>query len=128
MSSAPNVAAPAWSRLAFAAFLLALLGYGGYFAYYLIAGFDVVNLHRDALIDDAFYYFEIARNFAAGWLRASDLPAWQRQYGMAVYDFDCRQAGFVSAGRCAVGVQLPYYAISHVNIGTPGRRPHTWIF
>ena len=60
--------------------------------------------------------------------RASDLPAWQRQYGMAVYDFDFRQAGFVSAGRCAVAVQLPDYAISHVNIGTPGRRPHTWIF
>ena len=53
-------------RLAFAAFLLALLGYGGALAYYTLASFDVVNLHRDALVDDAFYYFEIAGNLAAG--------------------------------------------------------------
>lgn len=58
--------APAVGRAAFAAFLLALLGYGAYFAYYMIASLDVVNLHRDTLLDDAFYYFEIAKNFAGG--------------------------------------------------------------
>ena len=53
-------------RAAFGAFLLLLLSYGGALAYYTVASFDVVNLHRDALIDDAFYYFEIAMNLAAG--------------------------------------------------------------
>ena len=48
------------------AFLLALLGYGGFLAYYTLTHFDVVNLHRDGFIDDAFYYFEIAKNLAAG--------------------------------------------------------------
>lgn len=53
-------------RAAFAAFLLALLGYGGALAYYTVVSFDVVNLHRDALVDDALYYFEIAKNLASG--------------------------------------------------------------
>ena len=53
-------------RLAFYAFLAALLAYGGFFAYYMITNFDVVNLQRDAFVDDAFYYFEIAKNMAAG--------------------------------------------------------------
>ena len=53
-------------RLAFLAFLAALLGYGGLFAYTMLSGFDAVNLHRATLIDDAFYYFEIAKNLAAG--------------------------------------------------------------
>lgn len=59
---AANVLGP----LAFYAFLAALLGYGGFYAYYMLTNFDVVNLHRDTLIDDAFYYFEIAKNLAAG--------------------------------------------------------------
>ena len=59
-------AAKVLGRLAFFAFLAALLGYGGFYAYYMLTNFDVVNLHRDALIDDAFYYFEIAKNQAAG--------------------------------------------------------------
>ena len=53
-------------RAAFVAFLLALLGYGGALAYYTVASFDVVNLLRDGLLDDALYYFEIAKNLAAG--------------------------------------------------------------
>ena len=57
---------PAVRRAAFSAFLLALLGYGGFLAYYTLAHFDVVNLHRDGVIDDAFYYFEIAKNLATG--------------------------------------------------------------
>ena len=63
---ARGLGAPLLGRLAFLAFLAALLGYGGFYAYAMLANFDVVNLHRDALIDDAFYYFEIARNLAAG--------------------------------------------------------------
>ena len=57
---------PAFGRAAFAAFLLVLLGYGGFLAYYTLVSFDVVNLHRDGLEDDALYYLEIARNLAAG--------------------------------------------------------------
>ena len=53
-------------RPAFLAFLVALLGYGGFYAYATVTSFDVVNLHRDAFVDDAFYYFEIAKNLAAG--------------------------------------------------------------
>ena len=56
----------ALGRVAFLAFLGALLGYGGYLAYAMLTSFDLVNLHRDTFIDDAFYYFEIARNLAAG--------------------------------------------------------------
>ena len=58
--------AKALGLFAFLASLAALLGYGGAFAYAMLTSFDVVNLHRDAFIDDAFYYFEIARNLAAG--------------------------------------------------------------
>ena len=57
---------PLLGRFALLAFLAALLGYGALFAYTMLANFDVVNLHRDAYVDDAFYYFEIARNLAAG--------------------------------------------------------------
>ena len=57
---------PAFGRAAFAAFLLVLLGYGGFLAYYTLVSFDVVNLHRDGMEDDALYYLEIARNLAAG--------------------------------------------------------------
>ena len=63
---APFLRAKTSGRLAFLAFLAALFGYGGVFAYAMLTNFDVVNLHRDALLDDAFYYFEIARNLAAG--------------------------------------------------------------
>ena len=59
-----------WTRAlglpAFLGFLAALLAYGGFLAYTTVVSFDVVNLHRDAFFDDAFYYFEIAKNLAAG--------------------------------------------------------------
>ena len=45
----------ALGRVAFLAFLGALLGYGGYLAYAMLTSFDLVNLHRDTFIDDAFY-------------------------------------------------------------------------
>ena len=50
-------------------FLLCLLGiltYGGSFAWYVLANFDLVNLVRDMNIDDAYYYFQTARNLADG--------------------------------------------------------------
>ena len=53
-------------RLAFLLFLAAVLGYGASLAYYTLISFDVVNLRRDVFFDDAFYYFEIAKNLAAG--------------------------------------------------------------
>lgn len=55
---------PPFGHFAFAAFLAALLGYGGLLAYYTLANLDVVSLLRDGYVD--FYYFEIAKNLAAG--------------------------------------------------------------
>ena len=63
---AQRLGTAALGRVAFLAFLAALLAYGGLLAHATVVGFDVVNLHRDAFFDDAFYYFEIARNLAAG--------------------------------------------------------------
>ena len=47
-------------------FLGGVLACGGSFAWYVLTSFDYVNLVLDANIDDAFYYFQIARNFAEG--------------------------------------------------------------
>ena len=66
MSPASALNLHAAGRIAFLAFLGCVLGYGAFLAYYTVASFDVVNLHRDAFFDDAFYYFEIAKNLAAG--------------------------------------------------------------
>ena len=57
------------SRLRHALFVLFLggiLAYGAGFAWYMLARFDLINLIRDASEDDAFYYFQIARNLAEG--------------------------------------------------------------
>ena len=61
-----------WQRLtpgpaaAFGLFLLAILAYAGYFAYYALSGLDLPALLRDVNNDDSFYYFQIARNMAEG--------------------------------------------------------------
>ena len=47
-------------------FLGGILACGGSFAWYVLTSFDYVNLVLDGNIDDAFYYFQIARNFAEG--------------------------------------------------------------
>ena len=50
-------------------FLTCLLGipiYGATFAWYMLSNFDIINLVRDVNIDDAFYYFQIAKNLADG--------------------------------------------------------------
>ena len=50
----------------FALFIGGILAYGAGFAWYRLARFDLVNLIRDVSNDDAFYYFQIARNLAEG--------------------------------------------------------------
>ncbi len=57
------------SRLRNALFVLfigGILAYGAGFAWYMLARFDLANLIRDVNLDDAFYYFQIARNLAEG--------------------------------------------------------------
>ena len=46
-------------------FLAGLLAYGAAFAWYMLARFDLINLISNTH-DDAFYYFQIARNLAEG--------------------------------------------------------------
>ena len=46
-------------------FLSGLLAYGASFAWYMLHRFDLVNV-IGTYIDDAFYYFQIARNLAEG--------------------------------------------------------------
>ena len=53
---------PVWPWLGAAA----LLAYGAALAWYMLTSFDLVNLLRDVNNDDAFYYYQIARNLAAG--------------------------------------------------------------
>ena len=56
------------SRLRNALFVLfigGILAYGFGFAWYMLARFDLINLISNTH-DDAFYYFQIARNLAAG--------------------------------------------------------------
>lgn len=55
-----------WRNILFALFLAGLLAYGVALAWYTLANFDLVNMYRDANNDDAFYYFNIARNLAEG--------------------------------------------------------------
>ena len=55
-----------WRNALFALFIGGILAYGAGFAWYMLARFDLVNLIRDASYDDAFYYFQIARNLAEG--------------------------------------------------------------
>ena len=58
---------PPWLHHApFVLFLLGILGYGGSFAFYMLTKFDLINLIRDVNLDDAYYYYEIAKNLAAG--------------------------------------------------------------
>ena len=49
----------------FVLFLGGILAYGAGFAWYMLARFDLINLISNTH-DDAFYYFQIARNLAEG--------------------------------------------------------------
>ena len=53
-------------KFSFLTFLFGILIYSTTFAWYMLTSFDIINLIRDANIDDAFYYLQIARNFADG--------------------------------------------------------------
>ena len=55
-----------WRNGLFGLFLAGILAYGVFFAWYLLGSFDLLNLIRDVNSDDSFYYFQIARNLAAG--------------------------------------------------------------
>ena len=55
-----------WRNGLFILFLAGILAYGLFFAWYLLVSFDLLNIVRDANHDDSFYYFQIARNLAAG--------------------------------------------------------------
>ncbi len=58
---------PPWLHHAlFVLFLLGILGYGGSFAFYMLTKFDLINLIRDGNNDDAYFYFQIAKNLAEG--------------------------------------------------------------
>ena len=50
----------------FAVFISGVVVYGASFAWYMLSRFDLVNLLRDVNSDDSFYYFQIAKNMAAG--------------------------------------------------------------
>ena len=53
-------------NLPFLFFLVVILAYGGSFAWYMLAHFDLVNFIQDVNRDDSYYYFQIARNLAEG--------------------------------------------------------------
>ena len=58
---------PPWlHHVLFVLFLLGILGYGGSFAFYMLDQFDLINLIRDGNNDDAYFYFQIAKNLAEG--------------------------------------------------------------
>ena len=50
----------------FSLFIVAILGYGAAFAWYMLERFDLIDLLREVNLDDAFYYFQIAYHMAEG--------------------------------------------------------------
>ena len=62
----PNDSASRFHNTLFVLFLSAILAYGGSFAFYLLTKFDLLDLIRYGNCDDAYYYFNIARNLAEG--------------------------------------------------------------
>ena len=66
MAARGAVPSAAWRDALFVLFIAGILAYGAAFAWYMLARFDLINLIRDANNDDAFYYFQIARNLAEG--------------------------------------------------------------
>ena len=66
MAARGEVPSAAWRDALFVLFIGGILAYGAGFAWYMLARFDLINLIRDANVDDSFYYFQIARNLAEG--------------------------------------------------------------
>ena len=65
MAARGAVPSVAWRDALFVLFIAGILAYGAGFAWYVLARFDLVNLISNTY-DDAFYYFQIARNLAEG--------------------------------------------------------------
>ena len=65
-AAAQSLATLPWRNGLFGLFLAGILAYGVFFAGYLLVSFDLLNIVRDANHDDSFYYFQLARNLAAG--------------------------------------------------------------
>ena len=65
-AAAQSLPALPWRNGLFILFLAGILAYGLFFAWYLLVSFDLLNLVRDVNHDDSFYYFQVARNLAAG--------------------------------------------------------------
>ena len=65
-AAAQSLATLPWRNGLFGLFLAGILAYGVFFAWYLLDRSDLLNLIRDVNTDDSFYYFQIARNLAAG--------------------------------------------------------------
>ena len=66
MAARGEVLPVAWQNALFVLFIAGILTYGAGFAWYMLARFDLINLIRDVIYDDAFYYFQIASNLAEG--------------------------------------------------------------
>ena len=66
MAAQGEVPSAWWRDALFVLFIGGILAYGAAFAWHMLARFDLVNLIRDVNSDDAFYYFQIARNLAEG--------------------------------------------------------------
>ena len=144
-----RLGAKALGRLAFPAFLAALLAYGGLLAYATLANYDLVNLHRDALFDDAFYYFEIAKNLAAGKFSTFDggitrtngyHPVWLLLVTPFYWIFDLEASLFgikaleimlIAGGVCLMALavrvaQLPWILLFAVLPTLYGQKGMTW--
>ena len=89
-------------HLPFSLFLLGLMAYGAALAWYTLVQFDLGSLLR-RMSDDAFYYFQIARNLAAGEFSTFDggitrtngyHPLWLLIITPAYWIFDPRAALF----------------------------------
>ena len=89
-------------HLPFSVFLLGIMAYGAGLAWYTLVHFDLGSLfHR--IVDDAFYYFQIARNLAEGEFSTFDggitrtngyHPLWLLLITPAYWIFDPRTALF----------------------------------
>lgn len=62
----PPLLATLRRNIPFVLFVAGILAYGGALAWRMLKHFDVINLIRDVNLDDAFYYYQIAKNMADG--------------------------------------------------------------
>ena len=65
-AAAQSLATLPWRNGLFVLFLAGILAYGVSFAWYLLVIFDLINIIGAVNVDDSYYYFQIARNLAAG--------------------------------------------------------------